>query len=481
MINKFITATILAFASGSVTQAQEIMPKPRLVVNITIDQLRSDYVEALLPRYGENGFKKLYKNGVVYTDAQYTFSPIDRASAITALATGTSPSINSITGYKWQNKNTLMPVCCVDDNSFDGVFTNEKSSPQNIATSTVNDELKLFTDGKAIVYSIAIERDAAVLAGGHAADGAIWFNDDNKCWCSSKYYFKKAPNWLESYNLHNVKELTDNNANANITNLALLCITSNGMGMDDVPDMLSLTYDAKVDFNNNDKNNQFQLISTYLQLDRELERLTSTIEEKIGKGNVLFVITSTGYSDEREYDYAKFRIPNKTLNITRTANLLNMYLCAIYGQDKYIESSFYNQLFLNINQIDQKRLNISEILTRSQSFLIQIAGVRNVFTSKNLLLLGDNESSKLRNWFNPDRCGDLIVDVLPGWKLFNEENLQQYTSRESLISFPIIFYGGGILPKTINTPVTTDRIAPTIAKAIRIRAPNACAKAPLAY
>ncbi len=480
MIRKYLTATILALASGNVIYSQEIMPKPRLVINIAIDQLRNDYIEALLPRYGENGFKKLYKNGVVYTDAHYSFAPIDRASAITAIATGTSPYDNSITGFQWLDRSTLIPVCCVDDKNFEGVFTREFSSPKNIATSTVNDELKVTSDGKAIVYSIAIQRDAAILAGGHAADGAIWYNPDNNCWCSSKYYFKKAPNWLESYNLLNVKEFTNNDANSNITNLALQCVNSTGMGMDDVPDMLSLTYDATITYDN-DKSSQLQIVNTYLQLDKELDKLTSAIEQKVGKGNVLFVITSTGYSNVKEYDYAKYNVPSKTMYINRTANLLNMYLGAIYGMDQYIESCFYNQIFLNIRQIDQKKLSLGDILTRAQTFLIQIAGVKNVYTSTNLLVLSNNESSTLRNWYNADRCGDLILEITPGWKLLNENNLQQYTSRETLTTFPIIFYGGGIIGRTINTPVTTDRIAPTIAKAIRIRAPNGCSKSPLDY
>lgn len=478
MINKYITATILAVASSGVIKSQTIRPIPKLIVNITIDQLRNDYVEAFIPFYSENGLKKLLKNGLVYSNAQYTFSPVDRVSSIASIATGTSPSNNGITGFRWLNKNTLIPVNCVDDSNYDGIFTQEYSSPQNIATTTVNDELKISTDGEAIVYSIAMERDAAVIGGGHAADGALWFNKDNKCWCSSKYYFKKAPSWLESYNLLYVNDFTDDNVNANITNIALQCITSNGLGLDEIPDMLSLTYSAKVPISKNKLNEQ-QLKNTYIQLDKELEKLTSKIESKLGVNNVLFVITSTGYCDEKDTDYAKYRIPSGTFYINRTANLLNMYLGAIYGQDKYIESCFYNQIFLNLRQIELKRISMNDILSRAQSFLIQNAGVKNVFTSKNLLIFGDNDNSKLRNWYNPNNCGDLIIEVSPGWKLLNEDNKQQYTSKESVMPFPIIFYGAGTIPKEINTPVTVDRIAPTIAKIIRIRAPNACSAMPL--
>jgi len=52
-------------------------------------------------------------------------------------------------------------------------------------------------------------------------------------------------------------------------------------------------------------------------------------------------------------------------------------------------------------------------------------------------------------------------------------------SQASFTQFPIIFYGTGIIAEKVKTHVTTDRIAPTIAKTIRIRAPNACSAEPL--
>ena len=40
-------------------------------------------------------------------------------------------------------------------------------------------------------------------------------------------------------------------------------------------------------------------------------------------------------------------------------------------------------------------------------------------------------------------------------------------------------FGCGVKAERIVDNVTTDRIAPTIAKSIRIRAPNACSSEPL--
>jgi hypothetical protein len=40
--------------------------------------------------------------------------------------------------------------------------------------------------------------------------------------------------------------------------------------------------------------------------------------------------------------------------------------------------------------------------------------------------------------------------------------------------FPIIFYGNELPTQRVVRPVTTEHIAPTIARCIRIRAPNTC-------
>jgi len=96
------------------------------------------------------------------------------------------------------------------------------------------------------------------------------------------------------------------------------------------------------------------------------------------------------------------------------------------------------------------------------------------------LLTNINEQTlKVRNGYNPIRCGDIVIEVSPGWRLYNEDNQDTQLSRASFIQFPIIFYGAATKAERINDRVTVDRIAPTIAKTIRIRAPNACSAEPL--
>ncbi len=513
-----LSALLTSLHAGS----QTLQTPPRLVVAITIDQLRTDYLEAFTPLYSDQGFRRLLTDGRIYTNASYSFSEIDRASAIANIVTGTTPYYNSIVGARWLDRETLRPVYCVDDGKYLGVLTNDKSSPQKLSTSTIGDELKVSTAGKAIVYSIAPFRDAAILAAGHAADGAIWIDDNNGKWCSSQYFTKGGSKWMK-----NIEELTspasfvDNTewepvnqlsgnfsyfmsggpqkpfkhnftsirkyreyktsglVNGHVTDIALKCIEDTEMGKDGISDLLNITYYAGTYDHQPITECGMELQDTYVRLDKEIARLMSNIEDRVGKGNALFVITSTGYFDCETTNYAKYNIPVGTFYISRTSNLLNMYFGALYGQGKYVEATFNSQIYLNHRFLEEKRINLAEATRLAQEFVCQMQGVRNVYSAQQLMLNVTEQTEKVRNSFHAERNGDIMIEVSPGWNIYNEDNLESQTSRLSFIPFPIILYGTNITTERITQPVSVNRIAPSIAKSIRIRAPNACSAEPL--
>ena len=131
-------------------EAQTAPEVPRLVVSVVIDQLRTDYLEAFSPLYSESGFSRLMGQGRVYSQAQYPFASPDRASAVACLMSGASPYENGIVGERWLDRSTLHPAYCVGE-----------GTPDNLAVSTIADELKVATEGKALVYAVAPNCDAA--------------------------------------------------------------------------------------------------------------------------------------------------------------------------------------------------------------------------------------------------------------------------------------------------------------------------------
>ena len=201
-----------------------------------------------------------------------------------------------------------------------------------------------------------------------------------------------------------------------------------------------------------------------MRLDHELDRIIETLESRIGKGQVLFVLSSTGYSEIEDVDYGKYGIPSGTFYINRTANLLNMYLSNVYGKGQYVDAVYHNQIYLNHKLIEQQQLSLSEILKRSRDFLFLSEGVRDIQTSENILSSTNENLLKIRNGYSLTLSGDIICEVAPGWQVVNENTGEKFNPTPSAVIFPIIFYGAGVKASHVETVVSTDRIAPTISK-----------------
>ncbi len=512
--------TVLTFSG---LQAQTVPASPKLVVGLVIDQLRTDYIEAFSSLYGERGFKRLWKEGRIYRNAEYNFENIDKASSIAAIYTGTVPGINGIIGSKWIDRTTTRPVNCVEDKGFMGIYTEETTSASSILTSTISDELKVATQGKALVYSIAPCREAAILAAGHAGDGAFWINSESGKWCGTTYY-PDFPYWVTKYNdqkgldfrigditwtpRHPVEKyrflttewsqtgfkyrfddqkknkyrklIASPYVNDEVNLLAAECLYSSPMGEDEVPDMLSLTYYAGNYDHKTVMEACLEMQDTYVRLDKSIADLLDMVDKKVGLQNTVFFIASTGYTDAEAPDLNKYRIPAGEFHMNRCAALLNMYLMAIYGQGQYVESYQGLQIYLDRKLIEDRQLSLPEIVSKSADFLIQFSGVNEVYTSYRLLLgAWTPEVYRIRNSYHRKRSGDLLIDVLPGWTIVEENPVHNKLVRKSYIPAPLIFLGGNIKPEIIQTPVNIDCIAPTIAGFMRIRAPNACTTTPL--
>ena len=77
MKEKILSSLLTVFALSALqAQTNTVSGVPRLVVGITIDQLRSDYLEAFVNLYGDKGFKHLWREGKVFTDVSYNFSEV---------------------------------------------------------------------------------------------------------------------------------------------------------------------------------------------------------------------------------------------------------------------------------------------------------------------------------------------------------------------------------------------------------------------
>lgn len=492
--------------------------QPKIVVGIMVDQLRSDYVEKYFSLYGENGFRRLWTEGMVYTNGTFDFVLPERASATASVHTGANPSYHGIIGNRFLDRKTLRVKACVDDASFRGLNTSELTSPAPLLVTTIADELKIATNGHAQVCSVAPERDMAVLAGGHAADAVLWMNDDDGQWCSSSFYAKNLPSWLETYNrrsgtsydfrklkwtpfyspgvylysvydgapdafVHTFSEKnirrykTSALVNDEVSALARNFLLNGLFGHDNTTDMLCLGFYAGNYDHQAEIYSSLELQDIYCRLDRNIADVISAVEEKVGKDNMLVFLTSTGYNDVQQPSVGNYSLPTGEVRMERCTVLLNTYLGALYGPGTYAEASFLNQIYLNHKLIEDKQLKIKDVQERCIEFLGQMSGVKRVFAS--IELMGGQGSDAVRNTFHAERSGDLILEVAPGWAVVDERwNEKRWMSRAQ-VPMPVVFYGLDIEPDKSDVPLPYDAIAPTVTSLMKVKSPNACAVGPL--
>jgi len=524
--NRWLSSIAILMALVSL-EAQASAEQPRLVVHILVDQLRTDYLEAFTPLYVDGGFKRLMSEGRYYTDAQQPFSPVDRASATATVMTGTTPSDHGIPSLKWLSRETLQPVYCVDDAKYKGLQTTDASSPVHLMTTTITDELEVTTGQFAVSYAIAPDRDMAVLMAGHVSDGAFWISDHTGSWCGTSYY-GDYPKWAAVYErmeplsarigsmtwkpiydtgkaafhyFENIAFGQETNfshsfsdasrvrqfktsalVNEEVLQFVTRCVEGSYLGRDRVPDLLSIGLYAGNYEHRSARLAPSELQDTYVRLDRVIYQLLAVLDQVFGKDGAFVVLSSTGYSDVNggETDQKNYRIATGNFSMDRASMLLNMYLSAAYGQAQYIEGTCGNHIYLNHKFLEQRQLRLDEVLARCEDFMSQMSGVRAVYTAHNLALgAWDKKMSRISAGWNRERSGDLVIDVSPGWQVTATDGSTYVHPGTAYYSYPLFVLGPQVAAERITTPILTTAIAPTLARSLRIRAPNGSTEPPL--
>ena len=88
---------------------------PKLILQITVDQLRGDMPSRYLDKMGKGGFNYLLKEGVVYKDAHHNHANTETIVGHATLATGALPSVHGMIGNVWYDNKLDRLVYNIED------------------------------------------------------------------------------------------------------------------------------------------------------------------------------------------------------------------------------------------------------------------------------------------------------------------------------------------------------------------------------
>jgi len=211
------TACIALMASGAFASSAPAQDKPRLILQITVDQLRGDLPTRYLDRLGDGGFRYLLEEGIHYTNAHHPHANTETVVGHTTLATGATPAAHGMVGNLWYDRDAGRTVYNIEDPDYSiltsGADVDDSTeidptqraaksdgrSPRMILTSTFGDELSVETAGRAKVFGVSIKDRGAVAMAGHAGK-AFWFSKSAGQFVTSSYYYDAYPDWVEAWN-----------------------------------------------------------------------------------------------------------------------------------------------------------------------------------------------------------------------------------------------------------------------------------------
>jgi hypothetical protein len=190
-----------------VARADVYHAKPRLVIELVIDQFRGDYLDRYRDDFKTaNGFNLFLKRGAYFTDCYYQYANTMTAPGHSTIGTGAYTNGHGISLNQWWDlKRTAdHPVTSVEDERYEVVGDHEPgdvgASPRNELASTLGDEVVLGSGGESKLFGISLKDRAAILTSGHASQGAFWLDHASGHFVSSTYWGPKLPDWAVAFN-----------------------------------------------------------------------------------------------------------------------------------------------------------------------------------------------------------------------------------------------------------------------------------------
>ncbi len=501
-------------------------PPPKLVVFISIDQMRADYFD----RYGylfTGGFKRLSSQGIVFSNADLNYATSETGPGHATLGTGCYPSKSGILSNDWIDPESKRNVYCVEDSLAKPVEGEGGGfSARNLVVPAIGDWLKEHSKQSKVVAVSSKDR-AAILMGGSKADYVFWYGKKNGTMVTSDYYMKSFPEWARSFNASGwigknvpdawTKSLPEAeyakigpdefpaeqkwNGSSSfphvfdpekkseqimgtpygdlyVIDFSLAAIRGEKLGQRGVTDVLCVSLSNCDYIGHGYGPDSHELLDLLANTDRGLGKLFDELDRTVGKNNYVVALSA----DHAVCPLPEFNSQYRNINAKRyiyatdikpkldsLASLLKYELDT--SEDIFIKNSFINYALASKNGWDSVKLE-NEI-TKGFLNIEAFAGIyfRHELTSKEK---SDKPYiQKYRNSYYPPRGEDFKYRIRENCIISSRTTGTTHGSPYTYDTHvPLIFWWNGAVSKKISREVHSADAAPTLAKIAGFPAPK---------
>lgn len=504
-------------------------PRPRLVLWLTIDQMRGDYLERYRSHFGAGGFERLTRSGVVFENAHYTHAITETAPGHATLFTGVAPAVHGIIGNSWvlpTGETTSSVTDATETVVGPGTAPNRKTghSPRLLLVPTLGDQLTINSGGRSIVLGLSTKDRSAILPAGQTGR-AVWMGE--RGFVTSSYYGPEAIPWLPAHHLahpperyvaggwtlllpedqyktplvpsayaptslgaefpHVLVEGADRMealknspfGDTAVVDLAIAALREEAFGADDAPDLLAVSLSSTDLIGHRFGPESREMEDQMIRVDRQLARLLDALEQSGKLATTLVVLSADHGGCESAESSAKLGLPARRLSESAIEEAARSALKRAYKNDRMILAVESPYVYLDAAAIAKAGAQRADVRRIVRAAIASLPGVYGAY-AKGEVVGDDGVSRRVRAAIHETRSGDIYVVPAPYTLFLQGDNLA--ATHGSPWSYdthvPMVLSGAGLTTRRVAQRVDVRSLAPSVAALLQIPAPAAAA-APL--
>ncbi len=488
----------------------------------------------------------MIEEGLYYTNTHYEHAVTLTAAGHATLSTGAHPAQHGIISNDWYDPDVQEWVYNTQDLDYTviGKEPDPKvgTSPKNLLSSTIGDEIVLANNGKSRAFGVSIKDRGAILMAGFQGK-AFFFDKAVGEFVTTTYYYDANPEWLTEWNDRNLPDtfrddswelmypqetytygdsddrpfeipykhldnqfphelaaesdadfydgLTKTPFGDEITlDFLKTLVVAEAVGAGDYTDYLSVSFSSTDYIGHVWGPASLEYEDNLLRLDRTLADLFTFIHQEVGLQNTLIVLSSDhGVPEAPEHMHALGMDVHRHDSSEAFITQINRALYDRFEIGVDLVDTFVTPyLFLDLDQITMEGLSLSEVEFAVRDIVLNIPGFAYAIPHSQLQL-GDFPDDpiyrRVKNSFHPRRSGHVYLIPDQYWYLYHDPVPALVTGMHGTPwaydrFVPMIFAGHGVdQPRHIHRPSAPVDIAATLAALLKVKPPSGCVGTPL--
>lgn len=489
---------------------QSATARPTLVVMLTVDQLRPDYLTMWAPQF-TGGLARLLGGGAVFLNGYQDHANTETAPGHASILSGRFPRSTGIVSNSEGVYDPQFPLIGA---------RGDPASPYRFRGTTLVDWLRVANPASKAL-SVSRKDRGAILPIGRAKQPVFWYARSNGTFTTSRYYGDSLPSWVQEFNDRRLPYqwagkswdlLLDPSAYSEVDSapfenggldyafphffptdptqaaqsfaafpfmdqltlsFALQGVRQMRLGAGPGTDLLAVSLSTTDAVGHGFGPDSREVHDQIVRLDRYLGAFFDTLFTLRDSTRIVIALTSD--HGVTPLPLSKTRYPNQGAGRVNIRPAVGPLFASL--RDVGVDTSAFSfddegVLYLDESALSQKGLRAEAVARTFASEVMKVPGVLRVDRVSTLAAKDTSTDYVARRWLHllpPERPAAAVVTLKPYWYWSTVNFATHGSPHDSDANVPIIFYGAGIKPGRHTKKTLVVDIAPTLAEIVGVK------------